>query len=59
VEGEDSGPAKTELPSGWDCWERAECGSASGEENPYGRGVGGAREMLAWTPEREKHLKCK
>jgi len=50
VEGEDSDPSKTELPSEWDCWERAEYGGASGEEHPYRRGVGGAREMLAWTP---------
>lgn len=50
MEGEVSGPAKTELPSEWDCWERAECGGASGEEHPYKRGVGGAREMLACNP---------
>jgi len=59
VEGEVSGPAETELPSEWDCWERAECVGGSGEEHPYRRGVGGAREMLARKQEQEYHLKCK
>jgi len=50
LEGEVSGPAMTELPSKWDCWERAECWGGSGEEHPDRREVGGAREMLAWKP---------